>query len=200
MDKQEFLQELRTSLNGLPQEDIEERLSFYAEMIDDRVEDGLTEREAVAAVGTVPDIVLQVVDDYSIPELVKVRLRSSGKMSTATKVLLIAGFPVWLPLLIAALAVVFSLWVSLWAVIASVWAVFAALVGGAVGGILGGVFFACTGYALPGLAVVGSALVCGGLSVFTFFGCKAVTKGAVWLTKRLGIGMKRCFVRKGEAQ
>ena len=49
MNKQEFLSLLRRELSGLPQGDIEERVGFYAEMIDDRMEEGLTEEEAVEA-------------------------------------------------------------------------------------------------------------------------------------------------------
>ena len=49
MGKQEFLAQLRKGLQGLPQEDIEERLTFYSEMIDDRMEEGLSEEEAVSA-------------------------------------------------------------------------------------------------------------------------------------------------------
>ena len=37
MDQQEFLNSLRKELSGLPQEDIEERLTFYSEMIEDRI-------------------------------------------------------------------------------------------------------------------------------------------------------------------
>ena len=50
MNKQEFLSRLRKQLRGL--EDREERVTFYSEMIDDRMEDGLSEEEAVAAVGS----------------------------------------------------------------------------------------------------------------------------------------------------
>ena len=56
MNKEEFLNALRSALAGLPQEDIEERLAFYSESIDDRVEDGLTEEEAVEAIGTVAEV------------------------------------------------------------------------------------------------------------------------------------------------
>ena len=37
MCKQEFLTKLRSALSGLPQEEIDECLAFYAEMIDDRM-------------------------------------------------------------------------------------------------------------------------------------------------------------------
>ena len=48
MTKQAFLAALGERLVGLPQKDIEERLTFYSEMIDDRMEEGLSEEEAVA--------------------------------------------------------------------------------------------------------------------------------------------------------
>ena len=43
MSKQEFLAALEEGLSGLPREDVDERLGFYSEMIDDRMEDGLPE-------------------------------------------------------------------------------------------------------------------------------------------------------------
>ena len=53
MTKQEFLLNLRKGLLGLPPQDIEERLAFYNEMIEDRIEDGLSEEEAVAEMGRI---------------------------------------------------------------------------------------------------------------------------------------------------
>ena len=38
--------------------DLEERLTFYSEMIDDRMEDGMSEAEAVAAIGEVEEKVI----------------------------------------------------------------------------------------------------------------------------------------------
>ena len=38
MTKQKFLARLREGLRGLPEADIEERLTFYGEMLDDRME------------------------------------------------------------------------------------------------------------------------------------------------------------------
>ena len=37
MDKPTFLAQLRKGMSCLPQEDVEERLTYYSEMIDDRV-------------------------------------------------------------------------------------------------------------------------------------------------------------------
>ena len=45
MNKQEFITSLYNRLSGLPQNDIENSIEFYSEMIDDRIEEGLTEEE-----------------------------------------------------------------------------------------------------------------------------------------------------------
>lgn len=200
MRKEEFLRALREGLSGLPQDDLEERVGFYAEMIDDRIEEGLSEEEAVAAVGTVNDIILQVVDDYPFPELIKVRIRSRRPMSALTIVLLILGSPIWLSLLIAGFAVVFSLYMVLWSVVVSLWSVFVALAASAIGVLAGGVVFLCCGHTFSGLACIAAALVCAGLSIFAFVGCKAATKGAAALTKKIVLAIKKACMRKGEAE
>ena len=56
MCRDEFLAALRARLSGLPEKEVEDRLGFYAEMIDDRVEEGLTEEEAVLQIGSVEDV------------------------------------------------------------------------------------------------------------------------------------------------
>ena len=61
MRKQEFLGQLRKGLATLPPNDIAEHLAFYNEMIDDRMEEGLSEEDAVAAVGSVEKIIGQIV-------------------------------------------------------------------------------------------------------------------------------------------
>ena len=50
MTKAEFLSVFKKKLSALPRKEREEGLSFYTEMIDDRMEEGLSEEEAVAEV------------------------------------------------------------------------------------------------------------------------------------------------------
>ena len=50
MDKRTFLNSLREQLYGLSQSDIDKSLEYYSEMIDDRMEDGVSEEEAVGYV------------------------------------------------------------------------------------------------------------------------------------------------------
>ena len=52
MNRKEFLNEVERRLHGLPAEDISKALDYFGEMIDDRTEDGMSEEEAVAEIGT----------------------------------------------------------------------------------------------------------------------------------------------------
>lgn len=199
MSKLEFLAQLRKGLSGLPQEDIEERLTFYGEMIEDRMEEGLLEDEAVSAVGSVDAIVAQVVADTSLAKIAKERIKSKRRLKAGEIVLLALGSPLWLSLCIAAAAVILALYVSVWAVIIFLWAIFVSLIACAIGGVVTGVVFAISGNGPAGVAMPAAGIVCAGLSVFMFYGCKAATKGALILTKKMVIWIKNCFIRKEEA-
>ena len=112
MNKTEFLQRLRNRLSGLPQDDIEERLSFYAEMIEDRIEEGFTEDEAVAAVGSVNDIAAQIVSDIPLTKIVNAKVKPKRRLKVWEIVLLALSLPIWLFLAIAMLAVILLLYIS----------------------------------------------------------------------------------------
>lgn len=200
MDKKEFLSRLHKGLNGLPKDDIEERLSFYSEMIDDNVEEGLTEEEAVSRIGSVDDIVRQTIEDTPLSRLAKERIRPNKKLSTWEIVLLALGSPVWVSLLISFIAVVFSLYVSLWAVVISLWSVFVSFAAAALGVLIGGVAFAIIGYGTASAALIAACLFCSGLAILSFLGCKDLTKGAAQLTKGIIIWSKNCLMKKEAAQ
>ena len=200
MSKQEFLARLRNGLSGLPREDVEERLAFYGEMIEDRMEEGLSEEEAVAAVGTVEQIVEQIIADTPFVKIAKERIRPKRRLSALEIILLIIGSPLWLSLGIAAVAVVFSLYITLWSVIISLWSVFASLAACALAGVVACVLFVIRGDGIAGLAMLAAGMVCAGLSIFMFLGCKEATKGVVILTKKIALGIKNCFMRKEEVQ
>lgn len=199
MSKREFLAQLRKGLSGLPQDDIEERLTFYSEMIEDQMEDGLSEEKAVSAVGSVDEIVAQVVAETPLLKIAKERIKSKRKLSTGEIVLLALGSPIWFSLGISALSVIFSLYVSLWAVIISLWSVFVSFAACSVGGVVACVVFSVGGNAASGFAMLAAGIVCAGLTIFTFYGCKAATGGTLILTKKMIIYIKNCFRGKETA-
>lgn len=166
MTKEQFLQQLRQRLAGLPEEDLQKQLQYYSEMIDDRMEDGMTEEEAVAGI-ELPE---------PLPKKRKV-------LPVWAIILLILGSPVWMSLLVAVASVVFSLYVTLWAVVITLYTVPITLGACAVGGIGMAVATAITGPGILCLIWLGAALVCAGLCMFTGFLCNLLVKGAVRLTK-----------------
>lgn len=196
MTKNDFLEKLRKALSGLPKDEIEERLNFYGEMIDDRMEEGLSEDEAVLAVGDADDIAQQTIADIPLSKLAKEKIKPKRRLKAWEIVLLALGSPIWLSLLIAAFAVLFSLYASLWAVVISLWAVEISLIACAVWGIISCVPFIVFKNALTGLALLSAGLVCGGLSIFLFFGCKALSKGILMLTKKTAFAVKKAFIKK----
>ena len=196
MTKLEFILALHDRLYGLPQDEVEEYLRFYTEMIEDRMEDGLLEEEAVAAVGTVDEIISQILADIPLAKIAKEKMKPQRRLKVWEIVLLALGSPIWFSLVIAAFTALFSLYVSLWSVVISLWACFASLAACALAGALSCAVFVIGGNGLTGIAMLGAGIVCAGLSVFMFYGCKAATKGTILLTKRFGVWMKRCFVKK----
>ena len=199
MNKQEFLERLRIALNGLPSEEIEQRLSFFDEMLDDRIEEGMSEQEAVKSVGSIEKIVIDIVDDIPLTKLAKERIKFKRRLKAWEITLIALGFPIWFSLLVALFAVVISLYAVLWCVIICLWAVFVSLVACALGGIFAGVLFAVKGNLPTGIAVFAASLVCAGISIFMLFASKAATKGLLILTKRLVLKLKGCFIKREEA-
>jgi uncharacterized membrane protein len=198
MTKQEFLSALRKRLSNLPKQETEERLAFYSEIIDDRIEEGSTEKDAVQSLGTVEEIASQIIADIPLTKIVKERIRPKRRLNAPEIVLLVLGSPIWLSLGVAAFAVLLSVYAVLWSVVISLWAVFASLAACGLGGVVAGVGFAIGGYAISGIALLGAGIVCAGLAILLFFGCTAAVKGTALLTKAIALGVKKCFVKREE--
>lgn len=116
----------------MPQSEIEKNVAYYDEMFSDMIEDGMTEEEAAARLGDPEEIAKELLRDMPMSELVRSRVRPSGGWTAFSILLAVVLCPIWLPLLIAAAAVVLGLFIALWAVALAVLAVVAALVIGAV--------------------------------------------------------------------
>ena len=200
MDKEQFFAALSRALEGLPPEDAARSLEYYQEMIDDRMEEGMTEYEAVAELGTVEEIAAQILADTPLTSLVRARAKPSRALRVWEIVLLVLGSPVWVSLLIAAGAVLLSLYGVLWALIGSLWAVEVAFAVSAVGSVALGILQLCIGSRPAGIALIGAGLILAGLAVFLFFGCWAATKGTVILTKRIVFWIKSKLIRKERAE
>lgn len=195
MNKEQFLIELASALAGLPEEDIEKSLEYYSEMIDDRTEDGLSEQESVAALGTIEEIRAQTIKDTPLPKIIKEKVKPKRSFRGWEIAVIIIGFPLWFPLLISAAAVVFSVYVTLWSVIVAFFAVDIAFFAAALAGILASLPVFITGNAAAGLLLIGAGLFCAGFGILWLFLCIGTVKGMVWLTN---VFIKSLLIPKGD--
>lgn len=192
MNKRQFLRELERHLDQLPKEEIYEHTRYYSELIDDMTEDGMTEEEAVRRMGDPAGIAMQILQNASLHTLVKSRVRPKKGWTALTIILLIIGCPVWIPVLIALVAVALAVFICIWAVIA---AVFACVIGVVVAGV--GLFIVSFGNgALPTLLAVGIALVLLGLAVLAFLGAVYTAKLLIKAAAAFGRWIKSLFIRK----
>ena len=192
MNKRKFLLRLKRALRGCSPSEIQSRLAFYSEMIDDRVEEGVSEKEAIQAIGNPDDIASEI--RMELNERPKKEKRPLG---TGAKILIAVGSPIWLSLLIAASAVVFSLVISLAAVVFSVFVcMFAALICvfaavfalgvSALACLIAGIACAFEGMFIQLLLWTGVSFVCAGLCIALALLCVPAGKGilraiaAVW--------------------
>ena len=175
MNKQQFLEQLRRRLDFLPEAEVGKSLGFYAECIDDRMEDGMSEEEAVAALGDLDAIVREIAASQPLSTIVRQRVKSEREKKGGGKgwwiALAILGSPLWLALLcvLCALAVVaLVVYVCVWAVVLSLFVVLGALVVSGVGFVI----YALVRLAALGaggvLMLLGGAAVCVGLALALF--------------------------------
>ncbi len=194
VNREDYLTALTEKLRGLPEKDIEESLDFYSEMIADRMEEGLSEEEAVANLPSAAEAAREILLDKPLPQVIKAKQSAKGKRSGLQIALLIIGAPLWIPLVISAASVVFSVYVAIWSVIISIYAVdFGLLAGGFGAAVHAGYFFIHGSFGV-GIFYIGLMLVFWGLSVLLFFGAKWIVGKLLKLTKAFGRWIKSLFV------
>lgn len=195
MNKEIFLHQLRIRLSQLPESEIQTRLDYYNELIEDMVEDGMDEEAAVASFGNVNDIAEKIMQDTRLSTLVKTKVTPKNGWSTTAIILAIVGSPLWVPLLFAFVAVIASVYMVIWSLIVSIFAIVLSL------GIMG-VYLVFKSFLLfpSGLPTVIFTVGCGfgfaGLCLLAFLGAKEVTIKLVQLTKWIFIQIKSLFIKK----
>ena len=196
MKRIEFLNKLKASLWALPEADVQCSLDYYSEMIDDRMEDGLSEEEAVAAVGNLEEIVKQILNETPRPPATvhKEQKQQKRGMEPWMIVLLVLGSVVWIPLAASVLATAFSVYVSLWSVVIVLYAVTVAVAAAAIGCVIACFFM--IGRVAEVIVTLGAALLCAGLAILFVMLSNLAAKGMIALTKLCWQGVKGIFSRK----
>lgn len=196
MNKAEFLAALRERLSGLPEEDFNKSIDYYTEMIDDRVEDGMSEEEAVACLGSMDEIITQILSEVSLPKLVKEKVKPKRALAVWEIILIIISAPIWFPIVLSVVTTILSAYLSIWMMVLSLYLLDLsiaisgiAFIGLAIAELLKGAF------AVFG-ALLGFGLVALGVSILLFFTFNLITKGIIYISKKVLLGIKSLFIRK----
>lgn len=200
MSKSEFLRLLRKELEGLGEEAVQEYIDYYSEMIDDRIEEGLSEEEAVAAMGNPSEIAKQIIADTPIPKILKSKLQKTHTLKAWHIVLIVLGSPIWFSLLVALISVIFSMFVTLVSLLFSFYAASIGIGAGAIGGIFSIIPLFIGGNTYGGVMMLGLSFICAGLAILFFLLANAVTKLIFKLCKKLIIWIKSRLLRKEETK
>ena len=195
MYKFEFLNELKNKLNGLPKDELDNRLSFYEEMINDRMDEGKSEEEAVAEIGSVDDVVRQIASDTPLIKLVKEKTKPKRSLRAWEIVLLVLGFPLWFPLLITFFVLCLAAYILIWTLVIVTYSVELCLTATSLAGFVA--FFAYLANGQTHLVSLGAGIMCLGAAILLFFGCVGATKATIQLSKKIIIAIKAAFIRKG---
>ena len=196
MNKEAFLLALYDALHGLPVEDKERSIAYYREMIDERVEDGMSEEEAVTALGSVEDIAAEIAAEAGEERRAREQPRTRRTLRAWEIVLLALGSPVWLPLALAALVVLLAVYIVLWATVLVCYAVTASFGAAAVAGVAACVPLLLNRGVAQVLLTLGTTLICGGLAVPALFASNAAARGVAQVSKRFALWMRSLFAWK----
>lgn len=197
MNKTDFLVALRSKLGKLPGYEVEQSIAFYAEMIDDRMEDGMSEQDAVAALGPVQEIATHIITE--MPPIPKAIAKADTGSRTLNIVLLAVFSPFWVPIALTLAITAFAIYLSIWLVILSLWLTIIALILCAPLGIAALIWCTFTGFPLSGLWIFGTGMTVAGIGLFAFLGMSEINKSLVQLTRSFSAWLKGLFTRKGAA-
>ena len=192
MTKQLFLNELSAALHGLSREERYRTLSYYDELIDDRVEDGQSEEEAVESLGSPEQIAREILgEEEPAPSTSKGR-------KVWLIVLLVLGFPLWGSLLLTAAILLLCVYLPVF--LLGVMAL--AFLASALIGVVGTPFLIVdvgllTGGLPAGLFQLGMSVALLGLAVLSALGFYFTGKATVKAGRAIWRWIRRSFAKKG---
>ncbi len=196
MKKLEFINELGAQLHSMPTEEVRPLLDYYMEIVADRMEDGMTEEEAIDSLGPISELAEKILAEQPQPE------PQSGPIPTPTPIpepvsqekrrwtgssiaLAVVLSPLWLALLCILIGVEIAVWVTLASLVVSAGAT---ILVGIAGSILSLIPMFDPVSLSARIFVSGCCLVCAGL------GCLLLPL-SVWLIRQFARFHSFCFKR-----
>lgn len=194
MLKSEFLKQLENRLVGIPKEDLNRTIDYYNEIISDKQEDGMSEEEAINSLGSIDEIVKDILNEIPIKKLVKEKLQLNRKLKTWEIVLLSATSIIWVPIAIVMFAVILVLYVCLWSGVISLGAAAISCLASSFIAIIGSIDF-IAGNVCNGLFLIGTGIASLGIGVLLGILTFKFAKIMVIVCKKIILKIKSLFIR-----
>ena len=191
MNKKEFLSELQGFLHGLPEKDVLQWLSYYEEMIDERIEEGVNEEDAVSAMGTPREIATKIASELNVVLSPIAEKKPKRTLRAWQITAIIIGSPIWISLLAVVVALAVAVCAVIVALVVAVCAVVVGFGAGGIGGIICSVILFAQGNVGGGILSVGSALVLAGFALISYCACIRFLKGFALAMKKFWARAKR---------
>ena len=191
MNRAKFLRSLKRALRAYPRDSVQKTLDYYDEMISDRMEDGLSEAQAIAALGSIEDIV------QSLPQTEGTEPKPASQRKRGwNTALLVLGFPLWLPLLIAFFAVLLAGVVVLLAAMPCLFVAVLALAAAVLWAGAAGLYQLFNLNWAQALCLFGGALSCAGLSCLLYTPVMRLERALGRLVLRILAWVRHIFTGK----
>lgn len=200
MTKPEFLSLLRKQLSGLPAADLEQSIDYYNEIIEDLIEDGADEAAAVESLGPVESIASQILMDRPLPETPAIPQPSRRSGRGGQILLLVIASPIWIPLALTAVALLFTAYILLWAAVLTLYAMDLSFAAGALASFFQYFAYLLSGHPVQGTFILGTGMISAGFAILLFLGSSRFMKWVISFSKRCCLRIKNRTTRKGEAQ
>lgn len=181
MTKSEFINALRGCLAGIPEDEINSTVDFYCEMIDERMEEGFSEEDAVLAAGA-PEQIAERIRRESGSKPESKPIKKKRRMKPWEIVLLVVGSPLWVSLGAVAIVIILSLYIVVWSLLLVLYSVTVSFGAGVIAGVFSAVMMFAAGTFPVAAVYLGAALLCAGLTVFAAILSGKATKGMWYLT------------------
>ncbi len=173
MNKEEFLKKLTEELSHIPPEEIVKAIGYYKESIEDRVDDGMSEEEAVRSLGNFDEIIKNIEEEVPLGSVVKDKFKkkvNDSKESNLGKkallaIMVIFTSPIWITILAVLISIILGFYIGIWGLFIGVIATyFGLIVASFVVGVYGIIALFTEGF-LIGLLLVGVGLILLGIAI-----------------------------------
>lgn len=182
MNKAEFLNDLKFKLNFLSEEEREKTLNYYNEIIEDRIESGMSEEKAVSQMESTkviseklkPKENIQKTTSEKILDFIDTLLTKHGYLFMLA--ILIFSFPIWSPIVATVLTFIAGILIFIGVVLLFIFLMIATGAICTVAGLIIGISF-LTQSLLSAIAALGISMIFAGITILLTIGTIKIING-----------------------